>query len=89
LNLLLYNQVQARGTVTAPTVPATTVSLINPFARNAHISITAGASTCAVTVDGVAQMTIPSAGVGSQVLAPFDPIVLTYTSAPTWKWILF
>jgi hypothetical protein len=80
----------APGHVTAPGVPATTVSFQNPFWRDAAIAITPGASTCAVTIDGTATgITLASSGVGQTFFLPSGKsIVLTYTSAPTWTWVV-
>lgn len=80
----------AYGSATPPSVPATTVALLNPFWRDAAVTITPGASTCAVSVDGTATgLVLASGGVSGTVTVPTGKTVtLTYTSAPTWAWVL-
>jgi peptidoglycan/xylan/chitin deacetylase (PgdA/CDA1 family) len=77
---------QPCGVLTAPSVPATTVAVQNPFATDVTIYITAGASTCAVKLNATTVFTIPSAGVNTVRLESMATITLTYTSAPTWVW---
>jgi peptidoglycan/xylan/chitin deacetylase (PgdA/CDA1 family) len=77
---------QPCGVLTAPSVPATTVALGNPYSTDVTIYITAGASTCAVKLNATTVLTIPSAGVGTVRLESGATITLTYTSAPTWVW---
>lgn len=81
--LRIINFDQARGGVTAPTMPATTVALINPFYRDAAVNITGGTVT-AITV-GALTTGLTS---GTVIVPSGGGIALTYSSAPTWKWTL-
>lgn len=78
------------GNVAAPSVPATTIALTNPFGYDADVYVSPGASTCAVSIAGQATgITLASSGVGQIFRVPAkESITLTYTSAPTWKWFI-
>lgn len=69
------------GAKTAPSVPATTVALVNPFYRDCAVTVTGGTVT-AIAVDG------QSLGVttGTVFVPSGKTITLTHSSAPTWKW---
>lgn len=84
------NYAAAPANVAAPAVPATTVALTNPFGFDARVCVTPGASTCAVTLDGVATgVTLASSGVGQQFMVPgTGTIALAFTSTPSWTWYL-
>lgn len=75
---------QSRGSVAAPTLPATTVAHTNVFGRDAWVTVSGGTVT-AIAIDGV------STGLTSgQFVVPNNrTITLTYSSAPTWAWWLF
>ncbi len=75
---------QAPGAVSAPSVPATTVALQNPFWRDAGVSIVGGTVT-GIAVDGVTQFTATPATV---FVPSGKTITLTYSAAPTWQWTL-
>jgi len=83
---------QVRGTVTPPAVPATTVALLNPFWRDASVTIAtaAGVTVSAVTVDGAATGTTLAASTNDMVIVPTGKtIALTYAGGtPTWTWVL-
>jgi hypothetical protein len=89
-NLKILNSLLPKGPQTAPSIPATTVALPNPFWRDAMVPITAGSSTCVVKI-GAATIGTLAAGQFANVLVPSgQSITLTYTgTAPTWgSWIL-
>lgn len=65
-------------------VPATTVAFTNPFPFDAMVYITAGTVT-AVALDGTTVFTATPCGV---TVRQGGTITLTYTVAPTWKWIV-
>jgi len=83
-NVRLTQLRQSRGSVTAPSVPATTVAYKNAFGRDAWVTVTGGTVT-GIAIDGV------STGLTSgQFVVPNNrTITLTYSSAPTWAWWLF
>lgn len=83
------------GSLTAPTVPTSTTSLVNPFPFDTTIYLTAGVGGVTVKVGGtqagagVATM-ITSAVTGAMFtvrLAAGATIQLTYTNVPTWAWM--
>jgi hypothetical protein len=74
------------GLLAAPSVPATTVALTNPYYQPATIYITAGASTCAVALNGTSVLTIALTGTGTVRVGSGQTVTLTYSSAPTWAW---
>ena len=80
------------GHVASPSVPATTVAYTNNvFLRDAAVTIVSGASTVsAITIDGTATgATLATGGASTTVIVPSGKtIALTYTSAPTWNWVL-
>lgn len=77
VDVLGYN----KGALTAPAVPASGTSLINPFYTDSAVIISGGTVTD-ITVDGT------STGLTSgMVIVPAGKtITLTYSSAPTWNW---
>lgn len=79
----VLNALQSVGVVTAPSVPASTTPLQNPFWRDAIVVINGGAVSD-IHIDGM------NLGVtASAVLVPTgSEITLTYTTAPTWTWML-
>lgn len=83
-HMKVVNLDQGVGAVAAPTLPASTVALQNPFWRDAAVVITGGTVTN-ITVDGVAQL---SATPGTVYVPSGRSITLTYSSAPTWAWTL-
>lgn len=90
---LICDDVPQGTSVGSPTVPATTVALLNPNWRDAFVAITAGASTCAVAIGAVTgtmvtTVTIPSGGQGYVHVPTGQYVKLTYTAAPTWVWTL-
>jgi hypothetical protein len=82
-NLEILTFGQTRGAVTAPTVPASTVALQNPFWRHAAVTITGGTVTD-ISVDGA------STGVtsGTVIVPSGKTITVAYSSAPTWVWTI-
>ena len=81
--LRVTNVDQARGHVTAPAVPATTVALQNPFWLDAAVTVSIGTVT-AIAVDGTATG-ITS---GTVIVPSGKTITLTYSVAPSWNWVL-
>ena len=81
--LRVYDTRRVAGAVAAPTVPATTVDLLNPFFRDAAVTLTGGVVTN-VKVDG----TSLGLTVGSFIVPTNKKVNLTYSSAPTWVWTL-
>ncbi len=67
---------------TAPSVPATTVALTNPFPVDMMVYITGGT----VTVVAVDATTVFTATPCVVRLRQGGAITLTYSAAPTWKW---
>lgn len=82
-NVKVINSMRPCGTVTAPTVPATTVSYQNIFGRDASVIVSGGTVTD-ISVDGV------STGIttGLVPVPSGKNITLTYTGSPSWKWWL-
>ena len=78
-----------RGWQTPPSVPLTTVALVNPFWRDADVFITSGgAAVTAIAVNGTATgLTLGSSGTVQVRVNTGETITLTYAStAPTWAW---
>lgn len=73
-----------RGSQTAPSVPATTVALQNPFWRDAKVTLTGGTVTV-VSIGGVTEATTTG---GTFIVPTGASITLTYSAAPTWSWRL-
>ena len=82
-SLRILNEDQASGVVSVA-VPASGSAYTMTFWRDATAYITAGASTCAVKVDGTTVLTIPSSGVQAVYIPSGHSVTLTYTAAPTW-----
>lgn len=80
--LISNMRADAPGAKTAPTVPATTVDLVNPFYRDCAVSVTGGTVT-AIEVDDVAT----GLTAGTVIVPSGKKISLTYSSAPTWTWV--
>jgi len=82
-HIKVENLYRARGAISAPAVPASTVAA-TPIFRDAAVTISGGTVT-AITVDGTA------AGVtsGTVVVPCGKTIALTYSVAPTWRWVLY
>jgi len=74
---------QERGHVAAPSVPATTVALTNPFWRDCAVTVSGGTVT-AVAVDGTATGVTS----GTVVVPSGKTITLTYSAAPSWNWVV-
>jgi len=83
LALEIVNLDQKRGAVTAPSLPASTVALTNPFWRDAEVTI-AGGTVTQISVDGANQL-ITS---GTVTVPTGKKIALTYSVAPSWAWKL-
>lgn len=83
-HMKVVNIDQSVGAAAAPTVPASTTALQNPFWRDAAITITGGTVTN-ITVDGTTQLT---ATPGTVYLPSGRSITMTYSVAPTWSWVL-
>ncbi|HYG84060.1 MAG TPA: glycosyl hydrolase family 28-related protein [Verrucomicrobiae bacterium] len=82
LKIVSTNQPSSPGHKTAPAVPASTTSLVNPFWRDAAVTISGGTVT-EVAVDGTATG-ITS---GTVIVPSGKAIKLTYSSAPSWNWV--
>jgi len=74
-----YNPVGALG---PPTVPATTVAYTNAYGVDASVFVTGGTVTV-VAIGGTATGLVA----GAFRVPAGGTITLTYTVAPTWKWI--
>lgn len=85
--LRIINSEMIPGAVTAPTVPASTTALKNPFWRDAAVSIT-GAVT-AVKVDGTA-LGMNGTLAGATAYVPSGKTIeLDYSgAAPAWNWTI-
>jgi len=77
---------QKPGTVTAPSIPASTVVTRNPFWRDAAVQVNNGTATVSgVGVDGATVLTGP----GMVIIPSGKSITLTYSGGtPTWSWTL-
>jgi hypothetical protein len=83
LNIRLYHRRMLAGPLaTMPTVPASTTALRNRCMRDVAITVSGGTVT-GIAVEGVT-MGITS---GTVIVPAGKTITLTYSSAPTWKWI--
>lgn len=82
--LRLYNLRRAPGHVTSPSVPATTVALINPFDRDAWVNVHGGT----VTVIAVGGTTVSGLTAGAVRVPSRQTITITYSAAPSWDWWL-
>jgi Pectate lyase superfamily protein len=82
--LKVVNLDQGVGSTTAPGIPSSTTALTNPFWRDAMVTITGGTVT-GIAVDGVTQLV---ATPGTVLVPSGKTITLTYSSAPTWQWML-
>lgn len=82
-NVRIENVNRTRGTLTAPSVPATTVAS-TPIFKDAMVTVTGGTVTV-IAVDGVAT----GLTAGTVFVPCGKTITLTYSVAPTWKWWLF
>lgn len=74
---------QAPGTVTAPGIPASTTTFRNPFWRDAAVIISSGTVT-AISVDGV----VTGITSGTIFVPSGKNVAITYSVAPSWKWML-
>ncbi|MDN5274772.1 MAG: hypothetical protein JWP06_673 [Candidatus Saccharibacteria bacterium] len=76
----------AAGTVAAPTMPASTTALRNPFWRDAAVQVNNGSATVTnVSVDGATILTGP----GMVIVPSGKRITVTYSGGtPTWSWTL-
>jgi hypothetical protein len=72
---------EAAGTVSSPSVPATTVPQVSTYATPVLVTVIGGTGT-QVNINGVNQGTFD----GTYVLPALGTIILTYTGAPTWSW---
>lgn len=72
---------QARGLLTAPSVPLTTVALKNPFWVDVTVLVSGGTVT-QIAIDG--ENTGLTAGLFP--VRSGGTLTLTYSAAPTWKW---
>jgi hypothetical protein len=81
--LRIINLEQARGHVASPSIPSTTVALVNPFWRDAAVTITGGTVTV-IAIDGTASGLTS----GTVIIPTGKVITLTYSVAPSWVWTL-
>jgi len=74
---------QVTGAVTAPSTPASTTALQNPFWHDAAVTVSGGNVT-AIAVAGV------TTGItaGTVIVPSGKTITLTYSVAPSWVWTL-
>jgi len=70
----------------APAVPATTVEITNDYGAVANVYITGGVGNYVAINEK--QTYYPSTGVGSYQVCPGQTIAVSYTSVPTWIWVL-
>lgn len=82
------------GTITAPTVPATTVAAQNPSGLAAIVTVTGGTVTGVATAPWVPGgsgsatfTTVATATPATVTVPPGGWIKLTYSVAPTWTWV--
>lgn len=72
-----------KGNITAPTVPATTVTFTNNYGSDATVYISGGTVTV-ISIGGVTTGAIA----GTFRLSTSQTIAITYSVVPTWKWFL-
>lgn len=65
-----------------PTVPATTVALVNPYLTDCLVYISGGTVT-AIVIDGVTTGLTS----GTFLLQATHKISITYSVAPSWVWV--
>lgn len=82
-NLRIVNGNIPRGSISAPTVPVSGTPLRNPFWRDASVYISGGSVT-QISVDG----TVTGLTSGLIRVSTGQAVTLTYSSAPTWAWVL-
>ncbi len=70
------------GTVTSPAVPGSTVPYVSTYSFAVLVTITGTVTN--VTINGVTAGT----AAGTYLLPAFGSIAMTYSSAPTWNWII-
>ena len=81
------------GTITSPSVPATTVAASNPSGLTSLVTITGGTVTVVSTApfnaagSGSATFTQVAAGPGTVTVPPAGYIKMTYTGSPAWSWV--
>lgn len=78
----IYDLKQGNGAQTAPSVPASTTALTNPFYRDAAVSVSGGTVT-EIAVDGTAT----GLTAGTIIVPTGSAVTLTYSSAPSWTWV--
>ena len=74
----------------APAVPSSGAWVQNTSGRPALVLITAnaGGNFNVYVNNGSSSTTVPTGAAISVVVMPGDQITMTYSSAPTWKWVL-
>jgi hypothetical protein len=90
-NLSVYDMGRQKGVQTAPGVPATTVTLRNPFFRDALVQITGGTVTDISVTDSGGTAKTWATNTTSPVyvlLSTGGYITMTYSVAPAWKWMI-
>ena len=65
-----------------PTVPATTVALVNPYLTDCLVYISGGTVTV-IAIDGVTTNLTS----GTFLVEATHKIAITYSAAPTWVWV--
>lgn len=69
-----------------PAVPASTTALINGYWRDAAVTVVGGTTT-AVAVAGTA-LGLTTTPYHSLIVPAGETIAITYSVAPTWKWVI-
>lgn len=69
------------GWITAPSLPASTVTVTNTYPAPVTVYVSGG-TVSAITVAGTTTGTTS----GAVRVNPNDSIAVTYSAAPTWKW---
>jgi hypothetical protein len=90
-NVQIIAAAQARGWVSGPSVPATTVDVQNPYWKNASVYLTSGgAAVTAIKVNGTTTgLTLGTTGTVMVQVDTGDTISWTGAgAAPTWAWKL-
>lgn len=87
-NLRIYDLGRQYGPVAAPAVPGSGSNLVNPFWRDATVYISGTMTGAVETGAPTFEASTGLSTAGAYRLGTGQSIILTYGTAPTWKWVL-